>query len=227
MYYTKLASAAINDIYSGLAGLHHNLSLSIEQLEDELAQTRLQVIKEYQLKGILPIKDLLIAINCVRVDCKDLDRCPACCPSLGTPQLHFEIPQLVNDYGIASLAYVGSTDRLNSFLFYITSDFSTYGFTKHRKRGKDKPYVYIDPTPNENNMYDGYIWNAPLIEVLSVVGIFKDLRQLEGYNCCEGYEDPENYNFIDLEAKNRLVQQKINYYRQLHMNNLPNTQEYT
>jgi hypothetical protein len=28
--YTKLASAIINDIYSGLAGLHENIALSIE-----------------------------------------------------------------------------------------------------------------------------------------------------------------------------------------------------
>ena len=76
--YTKLASAIINDIYSGLAGLHHNMSISQEQLEDEIVATRLQVIKEYQLQGILPLKDLLMAINCIPVDCKDLERCPIC-----------------------------------------------------------------------------------------------------------------------------------------------------
>ena len=75
-------------------------------------------------------------------------------------------------------------------------------------------------------MYDGYIFNAPLLKVISVVGVFKDLRQLEGYNCCESSEEPENYSFIDIEVKNRLVQQKVNYYRQLHMPNLPNDQKY-
>jgi hypothetical protein len=43
-------------------------------------------------------------------------------------------------------------------------------------RGKDKPYVYIDTTPNENNMYDAFVFNAPLLKRLSVVAIFKDLR---------------------------------------------------
>jgi hypothetical protein len=75
MIYNRLASAIVNDVYSGLAGLHHNISMSVEQLEDEIVATRLQVIKEYQLKGILPLKDLLMAINCIPVDCKDLERC--------------------------------------------------------------------------------------------------------------------------------------------------------
>lgn len=232
--YTKLASAIINDIYSGLAGLHHNMSISQEQLEDEIVATRLQVIKEYQLQGILPLKDLLMAINCIPVDCKDLERCPICkeeyiCGKLvkrETPTAHFEIPQIINGFGSAAIAYIGSIDRKNSFIFYISPDFSV-NYEKYRKRGgKNKPYVYIDPTPNENNMYDGYIFNAPLLKTISVVALFKDLRQLEEYNCC-GDLDTENFNFIDVEVKNRLVQQKVNYYRQLHANNKPNDQQYT
>jgi hypothetical protein len=33
------------------------------------------IIKEQYLKGVLPIKDLLIAINCIDVDCESLERC--------------------------------------------------------------------------------------------------------------------------------------------------------
>ncbi|MCD8210339.1 MAG: hypothetical protein LUC37_02215 [Prevotella sp.] len=56
-------------------------------------------MKEYSLKGILPLRDLYMSINCVEIDCKDLDRCKVCdgsstsdeyCPS--TPMAHFEIP---------------------------------------------------------------------------------------------------------------------------------------
>ena len=58
----------------------------------------MSIIKEYTLKGILPTKDLLLSINCVPVDCKDLDRC-SCSDIHGEPQAHFEIPQLMMDYG--------------------------------------------------------------------------------------------------------------------------------
>jgi hypothetical protein len=46
----------------------------------------------------------------------------------------------------------------------------------YRKRGKYKPFVYIDTTPNERGMYDCFIFNAPLIKEVSVVAIFKDPR---------------------------------------------------
>ena len=225
MYISKLASAIINDVYSGLAGLHHNISMSVEQVEDEIVQMRLQVIKEYQLKGILPIKDLLLQINCIPVDCKDLERCPICKPGIKTPNAHFEIPQIINDFGANAIAYIGSVDRMNSFSVYVNSNFTNL-YQKYRKRGKDKPYVYIDPAPNENNMLDGYIFNAPLLKQISVVAIFKDPRQLDDYGCCSDLDDIQNMTFIDTEVKDRLTKQKITYYRQLHMPNLPNDQKY-
>ena len=225
MYISKLASAIINDVYSGLAGLHHNISMSVEQVEDEIVQMRLQVIKEYQLKGILPIKDLLLQINCIPVDCKDLERCPICKPGIQTPNAHFEIPQIINDFGASAIAYIGSVDRMNSFSVYVNSNFTNL-YQKYRKRGKDKPYVYIDPAPNENNMLDGYIFNAPLLKQISVVAIFKDPRQLDDYGCCSDLDDIQNMTFIDTEVKDRLTKQKITYYRQLHMPNLPNDQKY-
>ena len=227
MIYNRLASAIVNDVYSGLAGLHHNISMSVEQLEDEIVATRLQVIKEYQLKGILPLKDLLMAINCIPVDCKDLERCSECIKKdNGTPNMHFEIPQIINEFGYAAIAYIGSADRQNSFTFYISSDF-TNKYQKYRKRGKNKPYVFIDPVPNKNNMYDCYVFNAPMLKQISIVAVFKDPRQLEGYGCCGDIDIMENMSFIDTEVKNRLTEQKIKYYRQLHMTNLPNTQQYT
>lgn len=224
--YSKLASAIINDVYSGLAGLHHNISMSAEQLEDEIVATRLQIIKEYQLKGILPLNDLLLAINCVPVDCKDLERCPICKKGVKTPNAHFEIPQIINDFGTSAIAYIGSVDRQNAFTVYISPDF-TNQYQQYRRRGKGKPYVFIDPTPNEHNMYDCYIFNAPLLKMVSVVAIFKDPRQVEEYSCCGEMDVMENMTFIDTEVKNRLVDLKINYYRRLHAPNLPNDQQYT
>ena len=65
MIFKKLASAILNDVMSGLKGLHSNQSMSLEQLEDDILDERLQIIKEYQLKGILPINDLILTIDCI------------------------------------------------------------------------------------------------------------------------------------------------------------------
>jgi len=38
--FSKLASAIKNDVVSGLRGLHHNMSMSMEQLEDDIVDKR-------------------------------------------------------------------------------------------------------------------------------------------------------------------------------------------
>ena len=221
----KLASAIYNDIVSGLRGYHTNFSLSMEQLEDDIIDTRLQILKEYSLKGILPVKDLYVSINCIPIDCKDLERCR--CKDVdecfSTPTAHFEIPQIVNDYGTLSIDYIGSVDRQLPFIYY-TSLFN-YRNHKYRKRGKNKPYVWIDTTPNENGMYDCFIFNAPLLNTVSISAIFKDLRQLENYNCCVDLQD-DNMTFINNEIKKRVTEKKLRYYRSFAPSNLPNDQAY-
>ena len=114
MYIEKLASAIKNDVVSGLRGYHQNLSMNIDQLQDEIVDCRLEILHQHFLKGIFPIKDLLMAINCIDVDCKSLERCN-CGKDFGTPVAHFEIPQLISYYGKQAIDYVGSTDRQYKF----------------------------------------------------------------------------------------------------------------
>lgn len=223
MILEKLASAIRNDIVSGLQGYHTNLSLSLEQLKDDIIDERLQVLKEYAAKGILPNKDLLLSINCIQTDCKNIDKC--CREGIsGSPVAHFEVPQILMDFGEKSIAYIGSTDRELSFR-YSTSISNWSVYNKYRKRGKDKPFVLIDPTPNSNGMYDCFIFNAPLIKQVSVVAIFKDPRQLENFGCCNEFQD-DNFSFINNEIKRRLTAKKIQYYRQLATGVSPNDQKY-
>lgn len=222
MQIEKLASAIKNDLVSGLRGYHNTMSLSLEQLEDEIVEERLQLIKEYSLKGVLPINDLLLAINCIEIDCKDLDRCP--CKQFGDPVAHFEIPQIMNDFGSEAINYIGSTDRQLPFIVYYSQPLAFSYYHKYRKRGKNKPVVYLDSTPNEHGMIDGYIFNAPLLKMISVVAIFKDPRQLDSFGCCQENSD-DNLNFLTSEIKERLTKKKLYYYRQLAAPITPNTQQ--
>lgn len=220
----KLASAIYNDVVSGLRGHHSNIALSLEQLQDDIVDTRLQIIQEYHLKGIPVQKDLLLSINCVPVDCKNLEKCCSI-QGNGTPTAHFEIPQILNSLGAAAIQYIGTTDKQYPFTFYTSTQVWNY-FHKYRKRGKNKPYVYIDVTPNENGLLDCYIFNAPLIKQVSVVAVFKDPRQLVDFGCCSD-ENLDNDTFINKEIKLRLTQEKLKFYRQLASPLKPNTQEYT
>lgn len=218
----KLASAIRNDVLSGLRGYHNNLSLNLEQLEDEIVMTRLALLKQYSLQGILPINDLVRSINCIDIDCKSLDRC-TCKESTSKPVAHFEIPQIISDYGKRAFTYIGSIDRKHPF--NIVTSLTEINTLPYRKRGSNKPYVWVDFSPNENGMLDCFIFNAPFLEQISVVAVFKDPRQLQQYDCC-AEEEIDDFNFIDGAIKEKLTKEKINYYRQLQAPNKPNTQNY-
>lgn len=215
----QLTSAIYNDIVGGLNGITGNPIISMEQLQDDIIDERLIILKEFSMKNMIPKKDLLMSINCINLDCKSLDKCPCGRESYTKPQLHFEIPQTLNDFGEQSIEFVGSVDREVQFKVYTST---AYQYHRYLRRGANKPYVYIETTPNENNMYDAWVFNAPFLKTLSVIGIFKDPRQLEQYACCS--EDVLNYNFLDNEIKRRLTEKKIRYYRQMAGQPTPNNQ---
>ena len=114
-----------------------------------------------------------MSINCIPIDCKDIERC-CLNPNSGDQIAHFEIPQIMTDFGTDAIEYIGATDRQLPFIWY--NNINNWKAHKYRKRGKNKPYVYIDMTPNVNGMYDGYVFNAPLLKSITIVAIFKDPR---------------------------------------------------
>nr|DAT90280.1 MAG TPA: Structural protein [Caudoviricetes sp.] len=211
-YLDYITSAIENDIVSGYPGLTSNLRLSREQLEDDVIDERLTIIKEYAIKGILPNKDLWMSINCLEVDCKPIEKCSICTPSSfkQTDIAHVEIPQIVTSIGNEAVEYFGSIDRNVPFTVYTDISYQYHQY--NRAIGK-KPYVYIDTTPNENNFYDCYIFNAPLLKTVSIIAIFKDPRQLLDFTCCNG-EELFNFNSLTNDIKRRVTEKKVRWYRQ-------------
>lgn len=131
MYIEKLASAIRNDILAGLKGYHQNLSLNMEQLEDEIVNCRLSIIEQQFQNGRIPLQDLMVAINCIEVDCESLERCS--CSNIIDPTMaqHFQIPQLIYNFGKQAINYLGSTDR--KLKFQIVSSLSELENKKYRK----------------------------------------------------------------------------------------------
>lgn len=207
----EVASAIYNNIEAGLVGIHANPTLSMDQLEDEVVATREAVIFEWWKKGILQKGDLLAAINCIEVDCKDLTKC--CKIEGATPQHHFEIPQLIPSLGDEAVYYAGSVDRAQKFKVYLTP--SQIKYHKYKKRANLKPFIYIEPAKNEHGMYDGWIYNLPYVKNISLVGIFRDPRDLKKIGC-DGNCDNSGGDIgtITREVIDRLTKQWIYFYRQ-------------
>jgi hypothetical protein len=112
--YSKLASAIYNDIIGGLAGYTSTPNISIEQLIDDIIDERLQIIREYTIKGIIPRNDLLQTINCINIDCESMNACSCLKNSIDNLTMHFEIPQVIDN----GIEYIGSIDKQNSFIVY-------------------------------------------------------------------------------------------------------------
>lgn len=179
----EISSAIWNHIHDGLRNATNTHKLSLEQLEDEVVAEKNIVMREYLLKGVLNLQELYLSINCVPVNCDYMSKC--CDLQIGEKALHFEIPPIIYLNGINTIKFIGSIDRKVKYQVYTDS---SYRFHKHRKRKADSPYVYIDTSINSNGNMDGYIFNVPFVQYISVVALFQDPRKLEEYSCCSGDE---------------------------------------
>lgn len=153
MTVSEIAAAILNDLWGGNMIPPSNRSLlSLEQLEDEVVAERMSIIKDFYFSNRLYRNDLALAVNCVEVDCDDMNKCP-CKTVPGRITQHFEIPQLMDGLGKDAIVFIGSTDRAHSFKIYSSLEAAEY--QQYKKTNKLKPYVFIDRTPNKNNRYDG------------------------------------------------------------------------
>lgn len=179
-----IASAIMNHIYSGTAGLNSNMKISLEQLMDEVIAERNIILKEYLLKGIMNFQEMFLSINCIEVNCDYMSKC--CELPVGKKALHFEIPPIMYINGVNTIKFIGSVDRKVKYTVY-TDD--SYRYHQYKKRGANKPYVYVDTSVNANGNLDCYIFNLPMVKYISVVALFQDPRRLLEWDCCSNSEE--------------------------------------
>lgn len=183
------------------------------QLEDEIMEKRQGVIIDLFAKNLLKLEDLAVTINCVEVDCENMIKCDSCdkTPLANKTQAHFEIPQLLTTVGEGAIIYIGSADGMVPFRVYFSMESAKAN--QYRRRRSSEPYVYVDLTPNSNQMCDCWLFNAPFVKQVKVTAVFKDLRQLEEYTCCRDF-DYLDFGIISDEVKNRVKKDKFMFYRE-------------
>ena len=195
---------------TGLAGISSNPKISIEQLQDECVAEKNQIMREYLLKGVLILDEMFLSLNCIEVECDYMAKCN-CELKVGAKALHFEIPPIVFFNGINTIRFVGSIDRAEKYTVYTDEG---YRFHKHRKRGGDSPYVYIDTAINSKGNIDGYIFNVPFVKYISVTALFQDPRRLLEWDCCaENSEVYLDMGILSDEIIRRLTEKYIRWYR--------------
>ena len=208
----KIASIIYSDLYSGTAGFNANPAVSMEMIMDECAEKRQVVIKELFAKSLLKAEDLAVSLNCVEVNCDEMIKCNSCeTPLVSKTNPHFEIPQLLTDVGEDAIIYIGSADGMYPFRVYYSMEAAKSN--QYRRRGSQDPYVIVDKVPNSEQKHDCWIFNAPFVKQIKVTGVFKDLRQLEEYACCQEF-DYLDFGIISDEVKNRVKKDKFTFYRE-------------
>lgn len=216
----QTSSAIMTHLYDGLSGLNANIKISIEQLNDEIVAEYNQVLREYLLKGVLNLEEQFLSINCVEVSCDYMSKC--CDLQLGEKALHFEIPPILYLHGFNTVRFVGSIDRKVKYNVY-TDD--SYRYHQYKKRGANSPYVYIDTSINSNGNMDGYIFNVPFVQYISIVALFQDPRKLLEWDCCSA--NPDAYlelGILSAEIIKRMTEKYIRYFRQFAIPPTPNSQ---
>ena len=216
----RLASVIYNNVVSGLGGININDKFSLIQIEDDIVNERLTIIKENALKGILPATDLMLRVNCIPVDDQQVNKCQKQDSWFGKKFIkHFEIPQIVYDFGRESIGYVGPIDGSYSMTTYV--DRHAWLNNKYRRNIKIRDFVWIDVATNENDMYDGWLISEdeiPEDTLLMIIAIWKDPRQLFMFQCCEEEKDEiNNWTYISNDIVRRLIEKYLRYYRQLAM----------
>lgn len=217
----QISSAVYNSVVGGLTGITSNPKISIEQLEDEVVAERNQVMREYLLKGVLTLDELFLAINCVEVNCDYMSKC--CELQIGEKALHFEIPPIIYIKGVDTIRFIGSIDRNIKYNVYTDE---SYRFHKHRRRGAQSPYVYVDTAINSNGNMDGYIFNVPFVKYISIIALFQDPRKLLEWDCCS--EDPNTYldcGILSNEIIRRMTEKYVRWFHQLASPVTPNDQQ--
>lgn len=204
-----IASAIMNHVYSGTAGLNSNMKISLEQLMDEVVAERNIILKEYLLKGILNFQEMFLSINCIEVNCESMSKCSVCSGlnNVGQKALHFEIPPIMYINGVDTIKFIGSIDKKVKYIVY-TDD--SYRYHTYKKRGSNKPYVYVDTAVNSNGNLDCYIFNVPFVKYISVTALFQDPRKLLEWDCCN--DNSEYYldlGLISDEVIKRLTEKYI------------------
>jgi hypothetical protein len=215
MLLEQLRDQVHNNVIAGIRSLTVNASHSPQQIEDELVSEYQTVLREFMLRGYLVKSDFYRKIACVPVECGTME---GCCPIDGmddynrTPVQTVRLPEIITDYGSEGVSYIGSVDMSTSYTVYFSR--SSASAHKYRMRGGDKAFAYIEPATLDGGFVKGYIFNAPLAQMVSIIAMFKDPRQVAEYDCCSKEVDFPNH-FIATEMVKRLTEKYLRYYRQM------------
>jgi hypothetical protein len=223
MTLAEMASAVRNHVVDGLNGVS-TTSFSLEQLQDEIILTTSAIVLKLSAQGLLDINKLTQRIDGIRIECRDLSANCSVESAIGAP--HFVIPN-INRGAQEPIQFIGTLDGELSFKVYYDRD---YRYHKYRLASSRSPFAWVSTTANMEGMHDVFLFNMGKyneLQFISIDALFDNPYDLLKTPYYDQFASAEFYapSFVQKEVIDSLTQQYVNYYRQLHMQPKPNTQQ--
>jgi hypothetical protein len=219
----EMASTIRNHVVDGLNGAA-SVPFSIEQLKDEILLTTSTVILKLSAQGLVDINRLTQRIDGIKITAKDLSANCQVESAIEAP--HFVIPN-INRGAASPIQYIGTVDGVLSFKVYLDKD---YRFHKHRLATARFPFAWVSTTANSDGMYDVFLFNMGKynqLRFVTIEALFDNPYDLYKTAYFDQMDTAEFYApaYVQKEVIDTITKEYINYHRQLHVNQAPNTQK--
>jgi hypothetical protein len=237
----EMASAILNRLTDALSGAVSNLSISEDQVFDEIDLQRADLIHKYDGTKKLDTAFLEQTVCDIEVICRPCAKACRILPETFFPKTgadtistglssfgssggkislepeipSLKIPKLLSGFDRKSLSYVGLSNKREDFIVYF--DMNSIGIHKRRMRTKHAPFAWVDTNTCSENMMTIYLFNLGKynsIKFLTVRGMFEHpayLHSLDPKLRDREYPAPGHLKNMIIDA---LTEKYVRYYRQ-------------
>jgi len=224
MTHNEIASTIRNRVADGLSGNIVDQAFSIEQLLEEIDLQRADFANKYAIQGTkLDPKFLMQEIDILKLECRDLSEDCLIGSHDSVPSI--KIPKIMPLFGESAIQYLGLVNMQEAFaVYYHPEDIRNH---RVRIRTKNRPFAWVDLSPDKNDMLTIYLFNLGPhngLQYLKLRGIFEHPTRVNINNPNASdmeYPAPLHMQMAIIDA---LTEKYVRYYRQLNVPPVPNTQ---
>lgn len=219
----EIASTIENNVTDALSGAILNRAISTEQIEGEVDLLREKLAFEQLKAGKIDLKYFLQNIDSLQLTCRDFTKdCGALKSGDQLPSI--KIPKLMATQDDSQIEYIGIANKQKRFLIYYDVD----DIINHSRRLKtsNSPFVWVDLTPDRDDLVTAYFFNLGKYNDLKYVDIraaFAKPMQIKPLDPDYLYKEYPAPGYIQEMIISTLSERYIRYYRQLNVNATPNT----
>ena len=168
MTVNEIASTIENNVSDALSGAILNRAISVQQIQSEVDLLREKFFYEQLKTGKIDAKYFMQSLNTQPLVCRDFVRdCGAIKSGEAVPSIR--IPKLISTQDNSQIEYIGLANKQKRFITYF--DIDDISNHKFRLKTSHSPFVWVDLTPDNDNMIVIYFFNLGQYATLKYVDV--------------------------------------------------------